>query len=65
MGHNAKEILERAATWPKEDIEELAEVARDIEARRTGTYDVTPEENRLFVGDSLNLSAASGRATQQ
>ena len=44
MGQNAKEILERAVTWPQEDIEELAEAAREIEARRTGTYDVTPEE---------------------
>jgi hypothetical protein len=39
-----KHVLERVETWPEEDQEELAEVARDIEARRTGTYHATPEE---------------------
>jgi len=39
-----KQVLERVETWPEEDQEELAEVARDIEARRTGTYHATPEE---------------------
>lgn len=44
MGQNTKEIFERTATWPEEDIEELAELAREIEARRTGIYEITPEE---------------------
>ena len=44
MSQNAKEVLERVETWPQEDREELAEMARKIEARRTGVYDVTPEE---------------------
>jgi hypothetical protein len=39
-----KQVLERVETWPEEDQEELAEVARDIEARRTGAYHATPEE---------------------
>ncbi len=52
MGRSAWEILERAATWPQEDIEELAEAAREIEARRTGTYDVTPEEE-LAIREGL------------
>jgi hypothetical protein len=39
-----KTLLERAETWPEEDQNELAEVARDIEARRTGVYHATPEE---------------------
>jgi hypothetical protein len=33
-----KGVLEHAATWPQEDQEELAEYAREIEARRTGVY---------------------------
>jgi predicted transcriptional regulator len=33
-----KDVLEHAATWPQEDQEELAEYAREIEARRTGVY---------------------------
>jgi hypothetical protein len=44
MAQTAKDILRRIETWPEEDQEELAEVARDIEARRTGVYHVTPEE---------------------
>jgi hypothetical protein len=39
-----KNLLERAETWPEEDQNELAEVARDIEARRSGVYYATPEE---------------------
>jgi hypothetical protein len=39
-----KEVLQRVEAWPEEDQEELAEVAREIEARRTGTYHATPEE---------------------
>jgi hypothetical protein len=38
------EILERIPTWPDEDQEELAEVAREIEARRTGVYVLSDEE---------------------
>jgi hypothetical protein len=39
-----KEVLERAENWPESDQEELLEVARDIEARRSGVYKATPEE---------------------
>lgn len=39
-----KTLLERAKTWPVEDQDELAEVARDIEARRRGVYKATAEE---------------------
>ena len=41
-----KEILDRVRTWPQEDRDELAEVAREIEARRTGIYELTPDEER-------------------
>jgi hypothetical protein len=44
MSQTARKILERVETWPQEDLEELADRAREIEARRTGVYDVTPEE---------------------
>jgi hypothetical protein len=36
MNQDAKEILRRVETWPEEDLAELAEAAREIEARRTG-----------------------------
>lgn len=39
-----KTILERVASWPTEDQEELSEVAREIEARRTGVYRLSDEE---------------------
>ena len=44
MSPAVKTILERVATWPEKDQEELAEVAREIEARRTGLYELTPDE---------------------
>ncbi len=46
MNHDTKEILDRVRTWPQEDREELAEVAREIEARRTGLYELTPDEEQ-------------------
>jgi hypothetical protein len=39
-----KKLLEQVESWPQEDQDELAEYAREIEARRTGTYRATPEE---------------------
>jgi hypothetical protein len=44
----AKEILRRIETWPEEDQEELAELAREIEARRSGTYRATADELRVL-----------------
>ena len=44
MSPSAKSILERVAAWPEKDQEELAEIAREIEARRTGIYELTAEE---------------------
>jgi hypothetical protein len=44
MTETARDILDRVNSWPQEDIDELAEMARVIEARRTGRYDVTPDE---------------------
>lgn len=49
MGQNAREILDRAKTWPQEDLEELAETARQIEARPTGVYEVMPEEEEAIA----------------
>jgi predicted transcriptional regulator len=44
MSRTAKEVLDRIQAWPQEDRDELAELASEIEARRTGVYKVTPEE---------------------
>jgi len=44
MSNTAKQLLERVASWPEEDQEELAEIAREIETRRSGVYEPTLEE---------------------
>ena len=41
-----KEILQHVASWPEEDQDELAEYAREIEARRTGVYHATPSRQQ-------------------
>ena len=37
-------MLERVQSWPEEDQEELADVAREIESRRSGVYRLSDEE---------------------
>ena len=44
MNKLLKEMIEHAETWPREDQEELAEYAREIEARRTGVYIMSGDE---------------------
>jgi DNA-binding PadR family transcriptional regulator len=46
MSKKAKELLERVATWPDEDLEKLEEAARQIESWRDGLYEATDEELR-------------------
>jgi predicted transcriptional regulator len=38
MSPKIKEILQHVPSWPAEDQEGLAEVAREIEARRASVY---------------------------
>ena len=44
MSPGMKTLLERIESWPEEDQEELAEIAREIEARRSGLYRLSDEE---------------------
>jgi predicted transcriptional regulator len=44
MTPTTKQLMEQVASWPEEDQEELAEFAREIEARRTGVYPLSEEE---------------------
>jgi hypothetical protein len=44
-----KDVMEQAATWPREDQDELAEYAREIEARRTGVYTMSDDERRAVA----------------
>jgi predicted transcriptional regulator len=49
-------VLEGVRSWPQEDQEELAELAREIEARRTGVY-VMNDEERAAVRRGLDEAA--------
>jgi hypothetical protein len=40
----AKNLLDRVASWPDEDVAELNELAREIESRRTGVYMISDDE---------------------
>jgi hypothetical protein len=51
-------VLESARSWPEQDQEELAEVAREIEARRTGVYVMTDDE-RTAISKARQSSLAS------
>jgi hypothetical protein len=52
MNRLLKEVIEHAEIWPLEDQEELAEYAREIEARRTGIYTMSDQE-RVAVNKGL------------
>ena len=60
MSPKIKEILDHVASWPEEDQEELADLARDIEARRSGVYRATAEELK-----SLDIAERSGIASPE
>lgn len=51
MSPGTKKLLEQVESWPQEDQEELAEVAREIHARRTGVY-VLSDEERAAIADA-------------
>jgi hypothetical protein len=44
MSPMVKEILQQVESWPVEDQEELADVAREIKARRAEVYRLSDEE---------------------
>jgi predicted transcriptional regulator len=46
-------VLENVRSWPQQDQEELVEVAREIEARRTGVY-IMNDEERAAVREGLD-----------
>jgi hypothetical protein len=60
MSPNVKEILLRVEAWPEEDQQELAEIVRNIEARRSGVYHATPEELA-----AIDEAENSGIATEE
>ena len=64
MNQNTKDILKRIEAWPEEDQDELAEIARDIEARRNGVYHATTEELRA-IDEALGQIARGEVASKE
>ncbi|MDI1262792.1 MAG: hypothetical protein PS018_06005 [bacterium] len=44
MSPKTKALLEQVQSWPEEDQEEVAAVAREIESRRSGVYRLSDDE---------------------
>jgi len=62
MSTGTKSLLERVQSWPEEDQEELAEIAREIESRRSGVFRLSDEERtavRAGMNDARNGNFAS------
>jgi predicted transcriptional regulator len=55
MSPETRALLERIQTWPYEDQEELADVAREIESRRSGIYHLSDEE-RIAVRAGMDAA---------
>src|SRR5262249_41538164 len=53
-----KAVLDGVRSWPEEDQEELAEIAREIEARRKGMY-VLSDEERTAIEEAERSGMAS------
>jgi hypothetical protein len=49
MSTTARNLLDRVSSWPAEDIQELEDYARVIEARRTGVYTMSEEERAAVM----------------
>ena len=60
MNAAAKDILRKVGSWPEEYQEELAEIAREIEARRTGVYALS-EAERSAIADARRGAFASDK----
>jgi hypothetical protein len=65
MNQMAKDILRRVETWPEEDQEELAELAREIEARRTGVYVLDEDEDAAIREALAQLDRGEGVSEEE
>jgi hypothetical protein len=55
MSPDTKKLLDRVSSWPEEDQDELAEIAAEIEARRTGVYKLS-EDERVAVRKGMDAA---------
>jgi hypothetical protein len=51
MNAATKDLLRKVETWSEEDQNELAALAREIEARRTGVY-VLSEDEKVAIAEA-------------
>jgi hypothetical protein len=64
MSPGTKTLLEQVQSWPEEDQEELAEVAREIESRRSGMYRLSDEE-RIAVRAGMDAARRGDFASDE
>ncbi|MEA2818652.1 MAG: hypothetical protein QOJ86_656 [Bradyrhizobium sp.] len=63
MTKTLRDLLAHAETWPREDQDELAEYAREIEARRTSVYRMSDDEKAAVSQAWLKQIKASSYLT--
>ena len=63
MSPTTRNILSRIETWPEEDQAELLEMVRAIEARRTGVYSLS-EDEQAAIGSARHSDIASDEKVQ-
>jgi hypothetical protein len=64
MSPGTEKLLERVKSWPEEDQEELAEVAREIESRRSGVYRLSDQE-RTAVRAGMDAARRDDFASEE
>ncbi len=56
MSPDTKKLLERVSAWPSEDQDELAEIAAEIEARRSGVVYQLSDDERAAVRKGMDAA---------
>jgi len=64
MSPGTEKLLERVKSWPEEDQEELADVAREIESRRSGAYLLSDQE-RTAVRAGMDAARRGDFASEE
>jgi predicted transcriptional regulator len=64
MSPGTRTLLEQVESWPVEDQEELADVAREIESRRSGVYRLSDEE-RAAVRAGMDAARRGDFASEE
>ena len=61
MTRATKDVLKRIPSWPEEDQVELAELAQEIESRRTGVYPLSDDEQAAIAAARRTGVAAESK----